>query len=166
MRSLRFVALALLLTAASLLPAAAQKAPADPARLAAAKELMDASGTAKQFDAVMPMLMSQLSGSFSRLAPDKSKEIKEVFDKLMPKFTERKAELIDQIAGLYAERFTTDELKAIVTFYRSPVGAKMVQTQPELMGQSMQLGQRWGQTIGQELEAEARKELKSRGINI
>lgn len=166
MRSVRCAIMALALGLASVGPVSAQKAPADPARLAAAKDVMEASGTAKQFDAVMPMMFGQLSGAFSKVAPDKGSVIKEVMDKLLPRFSARKQELIDQIAVLYAEKFTIEELKAIVTFYKSPVGAKMVQTQPELMGQSMQLGQRWGQQIGKELEEEARKELKSCGINI
>jgi uncharacterized protein len=166
MRVLRCAMVALAVAVASAGPALAQKAPADAARLAAAKEVMEASGTAKQFDAVMPMMFAQLGGAFSKVAPDKGSVIKEVMDKLLPKFSARKQELIDQIAELYAERFTTEELKAIVVFYKTPVGAKLVQSQAELMGQSMMLGQRWGQQIGKELEEETRKELKSRGITL
>jgi hypothetical protein len=34
------------------------------------------------------------------------------------------------------------------------------------MRQSMALGQRWGQQIGIELDAEARQELKKRGVDL
>jgi hypothetical protein len=38
--------------------------------------------------------------------------------------------------------------------------------QPGIMRQSMVLGQRWGQQIGIEFDAEAKRELKKRGIEL
>ena len=35
-----------------------------------------------------------------------------------------------------------EELRAMTAFYRSPVGAKMLQTMPQIMGESMQISQR------------------------
>jgi hypothetical protein len=138
----------------------------DPARLAAAKELLVAAGTAKQFDVVVPLITQQLENAFVSLKPDHAAEIKDVFRVMPEKFSQRKQELLDQVAVLYAERLTADELKDLVKFYHSPIGAKFVQLQPELVQQSMQLGQAWGRKIGQEIEQEVRKELKERGVPI
>jgi uncharacterized protein len=147
-------------------PGAAGQAAPDPARLAAAKELMIAAGAAKQFDIAVPLIAQQLEGAFVNLKPEHSAVIKDVF-KLMPaRFSERKNELLDQIAVLYAQRLTIDELNEITKFYKSPIGAKFVQMQPELMQQSMELGEAWGQKIGQEIAEEVRKELKQRGVPI
>ena len=44
----------------------------DAARLAAAKELMEVAGVAKQFDEVMPLLTDQLSAELRGVAPDKA----------------------------------------------------------------------------------------------
>jgi hypothetical protein len=145
-------------------PAAAQ-AP-DAARLAAAKEMMQAAGAARQFDQVMPTLAAQLSRSFIAVAPDKAAQIREVFSQLMVRFTDRKNELMDQIAQLYAEKLTAEEMTAVTAFYRSPAGAKFVAIQPELMQQAMLIGQRWGENLGREIEEEARRELKKRGIEL
>ena len=138
----------------------------DPARLAAAKELLVAAGTAKQFDVVVPLITQQLENAFVSLKPDHAAEIKDVFRVMPEKFSQRKQELLDQVAVLYAERLTADELKDLVKFYHSQIGAKFVQLQPELVQQSMQLGQAWGRKIGQEIEQEVRKELKERGVPI
>src|ERR1700690_924538 len=55
----------------------------DPARLAAAKELLVAAGSAKQFDIVVPLLAQQLEAAFVNLKPDHAAEIRDIF-KLMP----------------------------------------------------------------------------------
>ena len=65
---------------------------------------------------------------------------------------------------LYATTGAT--LGAIVGFYKSPAGAKFIAVQPVVMRQAIGIGQRWGQEIGREIEAEARRELKRRGIDL
>ena len=138
----------------------------DAARLASAKDLMEAAGVARQFEQVMPVLAQRLSESFVAIAPDKADLIREVFGQVVGKFIDRKAELIDQIAVLYAEKLDGEELAAIIAFYKSPAGMKFVAVQPDMMRQAMALGQRWGARIGREIEEEARKELKRRGIDL
>jgi hypothetical protein len=135
-------------------------------RIAAAKELMQIAGAAKQFDEVMPYLMRQLAQSFTAMAPDKAAEIGEVFGQLGSKFVDRKGELIDEIAALYAERLTSEELAGLIAFYKSPIGMKFVAVQPEIMRQSIVAGQRWSARLGREIEEEARKELKKRGVDL
>ena len=58
------------------------------------------------------------------------------------------------------------ELTEIGAFYKTPIGQKMIATQPEILQKSMQLGMIWGQNIGKEVEAEARQELKKRGVDL
>lgn len=147
----------------------AQKAPAtaaDPARLAAAKELLEVSGAAKNFDAAMPMMLAQMQQIFMKLKPGNDKEIRDVFSKIGDRFSARKQEAFDEIAVLYAEKLTTEELKQISAFFRSGVGAKFIAQQPELVQRSMVIGQRWGEKIGREIEAEVRQELKKRGVDL
>ena len=43
---------------------------------------------------------------------------------------------------------------------------KFVAVQPDIMRQSMMLGQRWGAQLGREIEQEAREELKKRGVPL
>jgi len=158
------IAMVILLSLAA--PATTRAQAPDAARLAAAKNLMDVAGVAKQFDEMMPLLIRQLTQSFVSVAPDRAEEIRQVFAQLNTRFIDRKGELIDQIAVVYAERLTLDDLAAIVAFYTSPAGIRFVSAQPEIMRQSMSLGQRWGAQIGREIEEEARRELKKRGIDL
>lgn len=145
----------------------AQPSPSqDPARLAAAKVLLETAGSAKVFDSVVPLLAKQLEATFIKLKPEHSAEIKEAFARMPEKFSARKQELIDQIAVFYAERFTAEELNGVSAFFGSPLGQKFISQQAVLAQQSMVLGNAWGQKIGQQLEQEIRKDLQARGIQL
>lgn len=162
----RALLLAALVAALLSLATAIRAQAPDPVRLAAARELMQVAGVAKQFDEVMPVLAQRLSEAFVAVAPDKADEIRAVFGQVAVKFVDRKGELIEQIAALYADKLTPEDMGAVVAFYRSPVGVKFIAIQPEMSRQAMALGQRWGSAIGREIEAEARRVLKKRGIEL
>lgn len=168
-RSLRFVVLftATLAVAIAGLARADHALPGqDTERLAAAKSLLEAIGAAKQFDAVMPLMMAQMQDSFMQMSPEHGQEIREVMTQLADRFSKRKSELFDQIAPLYSERFTAVEMGELTKLFGSGIGAKFIQLQPEMVQQSMLIGQRWGEKIGQEIDREMRDELAKRGIKI
>jgi uncharacterized protein len=147
---------------------AQQKAPpaADPSGVAAAKDLLLAMGSMQQFEVAINSMSKGMAQAFKQQAPAKGKEIDEVMDLMAAKFNARKEEVLAMVAPLYAEKFTVQELTEIGAFYKTPIGQKMIATQPEILQKSMQLGMAWGQSIGREVEVEARKELKKRGIDL
>jgi hypothetical protein len=147
--------------------ARAQGSPApDRERLAAAHELMVVAGSAQKFDAVVPFMMQRLTKAFVELAPQAEKQIQSVMDEMLKRFSARKGELIEEIAGLFAEKLTLEEIRELTRFYSTGVGAKFIAMQPELTQRSLVMGQRWGEKIGSEIEAEARRELKKLGVDI
>jgi hypothetical protein len=166
MRRAFVLAATLAILAAVAEPVRAQAPPPDAARVAAAKELMDLAGVAKQFDTIMPLLAKCLSEAFVAIAPAKADEIRQVFSQVAVRFIDRKGELIDQIAALYAQKLGMEDLQAIIAFYKSPPGRRFLEIQPDMTREAMTMGQRWGADIGREIEAEARRELKKRGIEL
>jgi hypothetical protein len=138
----------------------------DPARLAAAKAMMEASRVDRQFEQVIPLLLDRLKESFRNVAPERRAIIDNVFEQMQSRFLSRRGELLDEIAGLYARRLEAAEMQAVAEFYRSPVGAKLIDAQPQIMQESIMAGLRWGQRIGREIEEEARRELKRRGVDL
>ena len=136
------------------------------ARLAAAKELMEVAGVAKQFDEVMPVLAQRLSESFVAVAPDKAESDPRGVraDGRQVRRSQGRADRPDR--GALCREAHLEDLTAIIGFYKSPAGTKFIAVQPEIARQSMALGQRWGAQIGREIEAEARRELKKRGIDL
>ncbi len=145
--------------------AATQQRPSDEA-IGAARTLVEASGAAAQFDQFLPIFVAQMTKTFAQLAPDRAKEIREVMAELTTRFTARKGELIDQIAVIYAKSLSLEDLQEITRFYQSGAGRRMVVAQPDIMRQATIAGQNWGQQIGAEIDAEMRRELKKRGIDL
>jgi hypothetical protein len=61
-------------------------------------------------------------------------------------------ELKVDIASVYAEVFSEDELKEIIEFYQSPLGRKLLDRMPDLMQKSMQISQDRVKSMMPELE--------------
>jgi hypothetical protein len=73
---------------------------------------------------------------------------------------------VDEGAKIYARHFTAEELQQVRDFYRTPTGEKFIREQPEVMKESMALGQQWGQAVALELQKRMTEELRKRGHNI
>jgi uncharacterized protein len=142
------------------------KTDTDPERIAAAKELMAVVGAGRQFDGVVPLISAQLQDALEKLQPSHAAEIKEVFKPIVEKFSSRKEEIIDQVAALYAQKMTAAELREVLQFYKGPVGAKFIHILPDVIRATAVLGQAWARKIAQEIDLEARKELRQRGVPI
>lgn len=134
--------------------------------MSAARDFVAASGASAQFDHVMPLLANQMTQAFIGLAPDRASEIREVMAEVVKRFTARKAELVDEIAAIYADKLSADDLREITKFYQSGAGRRMVEVLPEITRRAAAVGQAWGQRIGAEIAAETRRELKRRGIDL
>ena len=159
------VAIAALAIAAITVPTRAQ-AP-DPARLAAAKDMMEASRVDKQFEQVIPLLLDRLKESFRTMAPDKRDVIDGVFEQMQSKFISRRAELLDEIAVALCAKAggRGDEGRGRVLPVSRSAPSSSTRSRRSCRN-SMLAGQRWGQRIGREIEEEARRELKRRGVDL
>lgn len=148
--------------------AAQRAAPAEPTDKAIqnARELVLAMGAEKQLETVIPALIGQLTNMLKMQQPRHAREIDEVFKLLGKRFLERKGEILELVAPFYAKRFTEAELGEMVAFFRTPVGRKMAAELPGLSQEAMEAGITWGRRLGMEMDAEVRRELKSRGVDL
>ena len=60
-------------------------------------------------------------------------------------------ELEDAIVPLYLASFTAEELDAMLVFYHSPVGEKLLRKQPEIFRASSEAGRQWAAEISHRL---------------
>ena len=77
------------------------------------------------------------------------------WDRFLVQARERQGEFVDSVVPLYSRTFELTELKALLRFYQSPLGQRLLDTQPVLMRESMQIGQRWGARLGAEIGQQA-----------
>src|SRR6516225_10241752 len=75
-------------------------------------------------------------------------------------------ELEEPIIAIYDANFSADEIKQLVAFYQSPVGRKIVIQLPQLMQQSVSMGQSWGQQAGARAVERIRALAKQKGYDL
>jgi len=98
--------------------------------------------------------------------PMLGKDLNEVATKLHAEYASRSAEILTEVAKLYASRFTEQELKDTLAFYKSPLGRKLVAEEPIILDQSMKTAQTWAEGFAQEIMSKIRGEMKKRGHDI
>jgi hypothetical protein len=162
----RFASLALVGILYAAQPAMA--APDDNAqRLEKARALIEATGAAALSQQMMDGVTHQLETVMLSQNPGREKDIRSlVQDYVRPALKDGMPELIQGFEALYASNFTVDEMDQIIAFYRTPVGRKTLQQMPQIMQQSMALGQAWAGKMMQQAEASFTAAAKERGLKL
>lgn len=84
------------------------------------------------------------------------------WDRFAERARTRRAEFVELLVPIYDQRFSSAELRDLLAFYRSPLGLRLLDVQPDLTRDAMLAGQKWGMRIG----AEIGQELAAEGIQI
>lgn len=74
--------------------------------------------------------------------------------------------LMSQMAGVYDEHFTHDDIRGLIEFYSSDVGRRFVAAQPQILQQSMAIGQAWGRSLGPEIQQRVQERLEQEGFSL
>jgi len=150
-----FIFAAFLSVCATPRPGTAQDAP-DPARVAAAQDLMDATGVSKQMDGMMTSMISSFQqGAAGDGNTQQGHAVSMAVEAFAGRFATYKEEILRDFAVLYASRFTAEEMKAVADFYRGETGSKFVQSMPEMMQQGSQIGIKYAQKMMDDLKSGA-----------
>lgn len=156
--------LSVLLAAALAAPVFAQAPAPSPDALAAAKELATMMGgdTVGQMSAALtaqiwPNIEQQLGPKVDAATLT---ELRSQFEASLSNFTK---EVMADSPAVYARHFTVEELRAMLAFYKSPVGQKALHTMPAVM---TELGQQMAprmQAFQTELHTKMEATLKKHG---
>jgi hypothetical protein len=155
-----FLALALV----SIAPASAQQP--SPSAVSTAKELLSAKGAMSIYDPLVNGIVEKAKLVFLRTNPMLSKDLNEVAAKLRAEYAPRIAEVTNETAKLYAMRFSEQELKDALAFYKSPLGRKLLAEEPAIAEQSMKSASSWAEKLSEEVVGKMRAEMKKRGHEI
>ncbi len=152
--------------ALSLSVSAAHSEQPTPASVATAKELVTSTGAMALFTPLIAGVIEQAKLVFLQQDPGLAKDLNEIATQMRTDLAPRQVELTNEVATLYASSFTDDELKAILSFYQSPVGKKLLERQPQVVESSMRFAQTWANKLSDEVVGQMRAELKKRGHNL
>jgi|GEM_PF-524441 len=145
----------LLVTATPLAFGAGATHPAD-GKTKLAIELMEISHYDQNMKAMQGQIAAMMEQQFASSAKcDAAQPTIREFSKAMTDKTSAvlfSDDLKVDIASVYAEVFSEDELRDVIAFYKSPLGKKLLDRMPELMQKSMQISQQRMQSVMPELE--------------
>ncbi len=149
-------------------PAGAQTAekPASPAAIAAAKEILTMKNASAMYAAAVPNIVQQTKDQLLQSNLNYQKDLNEVAVIVAQKLNGREKEIGDGMAQVYAGQFTEQELKDLVTFYKSPLGQKLLSTEPRAIQMSMAYMNQWAQQFAEIVNGEFRTEMRKRGKAI
>jgi hypothetical protein len=164
-RAVRPAALAVMLVALG--PAAhAQTQHPSAASIQVAKQLIKVTRATEVFNPLIAGVVEQAKLLFLQQNPGLAKDLNEVALKIRTKLQPRFVEITNEVALLYAQNFTEQELKDILVFYKSPAGQKLLQKQPKVIDASMSFAQNWANKLSDEVIAKMRDEMKKKGHNL
>jgi hypothetical protein len=136
------------------------------ASMLVAKQLIAVTGATAVFNPLIAGVVEQAKLLFLQQNPDLAKDLNEVAAKIRTDLQPRFSEISNEVALLYAQNFTEQELKDILAFYKSPAGKKLLETQPKVIDSSMQFAQNWANKLSDEVIQKMREEMKKRGHNL
>ena len=147
-------------------PAAAPHKQGSPAAIAAAKEILAMKNAAAMYASAVPNIVQQTKDALLRSNLNYQKDLNEVAVIVAQKLAGREKEIGDGMANIYVNEFSEQELKDIVTFYKSPLGQKLLSAEPRAIQLSMTYMNSWAQNFAEVVNAEFRSEMRKRGKQI
>jgi hypothetical protein len=151
-------------------PAGAQQPPplkpASATAIAAAKEILAMKNASAMYASAVPNIVQQTKQALLQNNLNYQKDLDEVAVVVAQAFAGREKEIGEGMAKVYASEFTEQELTGLVTFYKSPLGQKLLGAEPRAIQFSMSYMNQWAQNFAETVNAQFRAEMRKRGKEI
>lgn len=147
-------------------PATAPLKQGSAAAIAAAKEILAMKNAAAMYANAVPNIVEQTKNALLQSNLNYQKDLNEVAVIVAKTLAGREKEIGDGMAQVYANEFSEQELKDLVTFYKSPLGQKLLSTEPRAIQFSMSYMNQWAQVFAETVNGQFRAEMKKRGKEI
>ena len=135
-----------------------------PDQLALARKYVDLTNVSNLYGVIVAETAGQTLQQVLKLNPQIGNQANDAVMSVVKDYKGHDSDLMDQVARLYAERFTSDELKKYVDFYSTPEGQKLAKTNFEINQQLQGVVKLYTVNLRTEFFAKVRAELKSKGL--
>src|SRR3954464_6552510 len=136
--------------------------PASPAALAAAKEILAMKNANAMYASAVPNIVDQTKNALLQSNLNYQKDLNEVAIIVAKNLAGKEQEIGDGMAKIYANEFTEQELKDLVTFYKSPLGQKLLAAEHGAIQFRMAYMEQWEMVFTQPVNEQFRAEMKKR----
>ena len=149
-------------------PGAAPAAPPAPAasHLAAARQLVLASGLARAFLGVVPDMASKLNANLSQTRPEIARDLKATLDALQSEFATYNEDIVTFAGVVYTTLMSEQECKDALAYFNSPVGKKFVDVQPGVFANMGPAMGEWSKSVSVRMMDRVRAEMKKKGHEL
>ena len=147
-------------------PAQQQLKPVSPAALAAAKELLALKNAQAMYAGAIPGIVQRVKANLLQNNLNYQKDLDEVALVVAKELAGHESEVSEQMAKIYGNFFTEQELKDLVVFYKTPLGQKLLTAEPHAISASMGFMNQWGQQTTEKVGELFRAEMKKRNKPI
>ncbi len=137
-----------------------------PDAMTAARSLVTTMKLSDQYKALLPAILLGLRPALTQDRPEIEHDFDAMLSTTVDAFTPYYNAMIDNIATVYANNFSADELREIEAFYRQPVGQKLLQKSSSLAQQSSQVGQDVSRKAADDLRARLTDALRQKGHKL
>jgi hypothetical protein len=144
----------------------AQAPAASPEHVAAAVEFLTASGVTRGFEDMIPQFLDQVRLRYVGQRPEIADLINEAAIAVVPEFVKRRDELNRNLAQLYTQRFSVEELNELVAFFKTPTGQKFSTQQSEVLQASVPIVQNWSRKMSTDMAARIKEEVGKKGQKL
>jgi uncharacterized protein len=154
------------------LPATAQQQgapplkPGTPTAMAAAREILTLKNAGAMYGNAVPGIVQQTKDALIQQNLNYQKDLTELAPVVAKNLTGREKEIGEGMAQIYANEFSEQELKDLVTFYKTPLGQKLLSTEPRAIQFSMSYMNQWAMVFAGTVNEEFRAEMKKRNKPI
>jgi uncharacterized protein len=134
-----------------------------PEAMTAARNLVTTMKLSDQYKALLPAILFGLRPALTQDRPEIERDYDATIPTIVEAFAPYYTAMVNDIATVYAKNFTVGELRDIETFYRQPVGQKLLEKAQALAQQSNQVGQDVSRKASEDLRARLTEALRQKG---
>lgn len=162
---IRFVLASLVLLVSFSLPVKSEEL--SPEKRADIERLLDMTGAMALSTQMASAVTTQLFQAIKKARPDIPARVLDALPAVVQAtFEANVGSLKEATIPIYHKHFSASEIKEIIQFYSTDLGKKTIRLMPVLMQESMLAGQRWGESLGPEIERRVKAQLKNEGVKI
>ncbi len=130
-------------------------------------ELTGALRIGEQMSQFFVVQMTQsIKAARSDIPEDMFKILTEEVNGVISGAMKEKEGFVELVIPVYDKHYTEADIKALIKFYQTDIGKKTIKVMPNLIQESMTIGQQWGQKLAPVIQERVMKRFKDKGFDL
>ncbi len=131
------------------------------------RKLLEMTGTLDVGQQMTDTFMRQMVQTLTQARPDIPAGVYEVMrEEVNSIIAENLDGFVEMIVPVYSRHFSEQEIKGLLAFYRTELGQKAIRVMPELVRESMVIGELWGRNLAPEIRRRVMERLEEQGYDL